>query len=271
MSYYYDEVFRDIKNMSIDYLSGNYDYCYLKAMHKKLEEKETEVLIVGCSHAMNGIIETEMDRETVNLSLSSQDIYYIYKNIEKVLMYCKPKYCFINIGYWGLYQDLSKQKNQSVLIDYIFNPIFQDSHRKEVLETETTRYRNEFFMKLSSSYDFETLKNLSHDWAINCLKEEGSYYNNIKSREKNSALYLRGYEWNKMSNEEKEKVAKDRTADHNRFVKYSKTREENEIILGNIIEMLDKEGIIPIVVIFPQTKLYTKYIDEKYKKKFWII
>lgn len=267
MSYLQEEVFKDIRNMSVAFVEKNYDYCFLTAMHQKIVEEGAEVLIVGCSHSMNGIINSEMRRKTVNLSVSSQDLYYCAKQIEKALDHCRPRYCLINLGLWGLYQNLAKQKHQGMLVDVLFNPLVHDSHGKELVEIEEWKYDNAYFHKLEKIYDKATLKKMAEDWGVRLLKEESSYYNSILTRESNSKMYKQGRIWWELSESERDEEAIERTDRHNALYKYAEARVENELVLSQLLNKLKENNVIPIVVIFPQTKEYRKHIDKRYKEE----
>lgn len=267
MGNYFDEMFVDLYRVSLNYLKENYDYCFLKAMHEKIKEGNTQVLIVGCSHAMNGVIERQMSAETVNLSISSQDLYYDALHVKKAFECGKPEYCIINIGYWGLYQNLSKQKNQGRICDVTFAPLFKDSRGREAVDLENIGFDFESFHKLEAYFSKSLLKEFAREWGLKRMKEEGSFYNSLLSREENSLLHRSGYSWQNLSSENRTEVARLRTKDHNRFLKYEETKKENEQILEEMISYICSRGAIPVVAVFPQTKAYINQINPRYKEE----
>lgn len=52
-----DNYFNKLEQIAIQYVHNNYNYCYLKAMHEKNREIGTSTIVVGSSHAMNGVVE----------------------------------------------------------------------------------------------------------------------------------------------------------------------------------------------------------------------
>ena len=122
--------------MSVDkifenFLLRNYDYLYLRAMLDKCASApEGSTLIVGSSHALNGIQESAW-HYAVNCSMDSQDIYYDYACARRaVLSAGKGRFekCFIVMGYYIAYQDLSRSTvSRETVISNIYYPIFRDA------------------------------------------------------------------------------------------------------------------------------------------------
>ncbi|WP_352398878.1 hypothetical protein [[Clostridium] aminophilum] len=84
MRYATSAYFEGLGDVVVQYTFANWDYVYLKAMHRKIAEHGVRNLFVGSSHAMNGIIESDLEGGTddnVNLSISSQDIFFDYQHI----------------------------------------------------------------------------------------------------------------------------------------------------------------------------------------------
>ena len=72
MENFIGQYFKDLQQIALHYLLSNYDYCYLDAMHEKNRTIGSKTIISGSSHAMNGIVETELPKGTINFSISSQ-------------------------------------------------------------------------------------------------------------------------------------------------------------------------------------------------------
>ena len=83
MRFNQEDYFEIIKKTCIQYLYSNYDYCYLKAMHEKNQIEGADTIIVGSSHAMNGIIESELKNGggVISFCISSQDLYYDFMHV----------------------------------------------------------------------------------------------------------------------------------------------------------------------------------------------
>ena len=96
------------------FFSRNYDYLWLKTMLDQAGKSNTQgsTLIVGSSHALNGIKEDCWSR-AFNCSMHSQDIYYDFQCARRVLDSAEKgifSRCFIVMGYYIAYQDLSLSK-----------------------------------------------------------------------------------------------------------------------------------------------------------------
>ena len=78
MNYYSSDYFNKLWNITLDYTAKNYDLSYLTAMHEKISTEGANTIIVGSSHAMNGVIESLMpggNKNNIGFSISSQDLY----------------------------------------------------------------------------------------------------------------------------------------------------------------------------------------------------
>ncbi|MBQ4346919.1 MAG: hypothetical protein IJC39_00525 [Firmicutes bacterium] len=122
----------DIITVSQQFLFRNYDYTFLKTMLEKGASMQFPgaTLITGSSHALNGIYEPAWDH-AVNCSMHSQDIYYDRLCAKKVLEGAPGKFsrCFIVMGYYIAFQDLSSSKvSREGIISNIYYPIFKDAH-----------------------------------------------------------------------------------------------------------------------------------------------
>lgn len=259
------EYFANLSQIALQYLLKNYDYCYLDAMHTKNQKIGCRTMIVGSSHAMNGIVEKEMSGEPINFSISSQDVYFDFLNVQKAVEEGKKQIenCVINIGYYMLYQDLSLSKTMGHLMTGVYGPLFGDTHNCVV---EAKKIPGRGYEKHEGLYSRELLQMLGTEFARTYFEREGSYYGTLKSREQNSLLPLKGIVWQQLAEEEKEYYAQNRTADHNRLKKHRASREENGKIVEEMTKFLYMNGIKPFFVIFPFTRFYNKYIDEDYKK-----
>ena len=265
MKYFSAEYFEKIKSIAVDYAMNNYDYCYLAAMHEKNRTVGTKTIIAGSSHAMNGIVESGIEEGVINFSISSQDIYFDFQHIKKAVEEGRQKIevCIINIGYYMMYWDLSYSKVMSYLVPTVYYPLFGTSHHYQIAE--------EFDMMKDIEFDGEMfadkwIRELADHWAKGMFMEKSTYYGEgLKTRENNNIMGLRKVIWNTLSEDEKRNVAIERTNDHNSLNTYEHTRQENTVLVREMVEYLIQHDIIPVFVIFPFTKYYNAYIDQKYK------
>ncbi len=265
MKYFSKDYFEQLKQIVLSYTVNNYDYCYLDAMHEKIKKEETSVIITGSSHAMNGVIESLMCEKTINFSISSQDLYFDWLHIQKALQEScgKIRQCIINIGYYMLYQDLSKSTTMGHLMRRVYYPLFRDIHHYDG-DCRYDMFENIEYDK--NLYGKDMLEMLCHEWARGFFLEEPSYYGSLKTRTQNNILGLQHVIWDELSMSEKKEIALKRTGDHNRLKKHSESRQENGLLVREIAEYLNTYGIKPIFVIFPYTQLYNRYIDAEYKE-----
>lgn len=266
MKYFSGEYFEELRRLALLYLTHNYDYCYLDAMHEKNRKKGADTIVAGSSHAMNGITEKYFDTEIINFSVSSQDIYYDFLNVRKACQEGRQaiKSCIINIGYYMLFQDLSLSKNSNYLVRTIYEPLFHDSHfmrsdrlyhpMQEIIETG------------KGIFSTELVEIFCREWTRNVLIEQGSYYGELISREKNNVMSLKGVVWEQLSEAEKEACAGKRAADHNRLYAHKESRAENGKLIEEMTVYLSERDIRTVFVIFPFTVWYNQYINPEYRE-----
>lgn len=254
-----------LQELALQYLWNNYDYCYLKAMHEKNRQKGASIIIAGASHAMNGVVEKEMSAETINFSISSQDLYYDFLHIKKAIKEGRQqiKYCVINIGYYMLYQDVSLSRTLDYMIPTIYSPLFGAVHH---YKGNLTYDMWADCRKSAHAYPTEQLQRFCMDFASAYFMKEGSYYGTVKTREQNSLLPINGIIWQDLQEFKKEVYAQKRAMDHNRLRKYTQSHKENAQIVEQIVRYLHGKGIMPIFTVFPFTRYYDRYIDRRYKK-----
>lgn len=261
-----DNYFNKLEQIAIQYVHNNYNYCYLKAMHEKNREIGTSTIVVGSSHAMNGVVEELFPNEDViYFSISSQDLYCDFLHIKKAIREGKKQIrrCIINMGYYMLFQDISLSRQMNYLMPTVYGPLFDDMHHY-VAESSI-----DFLEKIEyehSVYSEDLIRKICQEWSNGAFIEQGSYYGKLLTREQNNILSIHGVMWPKKDNEEKNQYALKRAADHNKLRKHELSRLENDKIVRDMVEFLEKHEIRPIFVIFPFTQWYRKYIDSFYKK-----
>ncbi|MEY8235982.1 hypothetical protein AALA36_09635 [Lachnospiraceae bacterium 66-29] len=265
MENFIGQYFKDLQQIALHYLLSNYDYCYLDAMHEKNRTIGSKTIISGSSHAMNGIVETELPKGTINFSISSQDLYFDFLNIKKAIEEGKQRIenCVINIGYYMMYQDLSLSETLGYLMYRVYGPLFGDTHN---YQGEKKIDFWSAYKKYETMYSEQLIHRVCIEFGRKFFEGEGSYYGSLKAREQNNLLSANGIVWQELGEEQKCVYAKKRAADHNRLKKHFQSRKENGRIVQEMTQYLYEKGIKPIFAIFPFTRFYNYYIDDAYKK-----
>ena len=269
MKFIQENYFETIKKTCIQYLYSNYDYCYLKAMHEKNRLEGADTIIVGSSHSMNGIVESELKNggDVISFCISSQDLYYDFMHIKTAIKDAKKpiKRCLINLGYYMLFQDLSRSENIKSIIPKTYMNLWGEKCVHNFVDAEQWDLFES--IKIDSSfYPVEAIKELCDYWACNSMKEQSSYYGELMQRENNNILGVKQVVWNELNEDQKNDYALNRTQNgHNRHIKHTITRQENGEILSDMVELLSSNSIKTYFFITPYTNNYMNYIDKSYK------
>ena len=207
----------------------------------KLQEfksrEQIEVLVTGISYANYAIYEPFMREKTFNFALPSQDIFYDYQ-IVKNLLKCPQlknylKYVVITLCYYSFENDLSKSKqNLGILHRYI--KTLKDTHN----------YNN--IKGIEILHDIYEQKYSINDYYKYIYMPD--FLRNITNSDVPNQKYL----------------AKVQSSNN-----FPETVIENEKILDEYMAMLEKNNIMPIVVICPASKIYSKYYSDYSKEKFY--
>ena len=244
-----------VSEIATGYFWRNYDYLWLKTMLEQAANTKTpgSTLITGSSHALNGIKESCWN-SAFNCSMHSQDIYYDFLCAKRVLRKA-PKgtfsRCFIVMGYYIAYQDLSRSKvSRETVISNIYYPIFQDAHNWE------SPSHRDLWDGLGDIP--EPVKALCEQAAANKLLEYGTYYSEIRPR--GTLFDLKGRAWAQVPPQERAAMGKARTADHNKIFQHKDSLEENKQILTEFVQFLYQQDVQPIVVITPFSPEYNRFV-----------
>ncbi len=121
-------------DLAREFMKQNFFYTHLKGRLEKGREAcfGNGTLVVGSSHALCGIDESVIP-ETVSCSMHSQDIFYdclcVKEVLGKLMDGCHYDNCFIVMGYYIPFQDLSLSKySRGAFISRTYYPIFHDAH-----------------------------------------------------------------------------------------------------------------------------------------------
>lgn len=244
-----------LSHLAAQFFSRNYDYLWLRAMLEQAGKTKTDgsTLITGSSHALNGIKENCWKR-AFNCSMHSQDIYYDFQCAKRALDTAeKGRFarCFIVMGYYIAYQDLSRSKvSRETMISNIYYPIFRNSHNWE------NPSHRDLWDGLGEIP--EPIQKHCEQIAIQKLLEYGSYYSEIRPR--GTLFDLKGRTWEQVSKQERMAMGQARAADHNRIFQHKESFEENKGILQEFIRYLYAREVQPIVVITPFSEEYNCFI-----------
>lgn len=244
------------------HLTQNYDYLYLKAMLEKASSITTHgaTLITGSSHALNAVYEPAW-KNAVNCSMHSQDLYYDFQCAKRVLEtpgigqhYTR---CFIVMGYYIAFQDLSRSKvSRESMISNIYYPIFGDAHNWK------NPVANDPWANLGSIP--QSIQEICENAAIQSLLSYSTYYSPVRSR--GSFFNLGGRKWAEVSDDEREAMGQYRAESHNKIFQHKDSFLENKEILKEFVDFLDLYQITPIVVITPFTRAYNRYVLPEMKE-----
>lgn len=268
---YYDKLMNHIFNISEKIYYNNYDYNYLLKSLEKSKSKDIETIVVGNSYPLTGIDIKLLNSNSVSLSLSSQDLYYSYKLAQVAISNNKNiKRCIIGAGYYLVNHDLSKSKSEySVnMVKNVYYPILKDKHNSnkvdiiEILNIE--KILNDYVIRYILNLQF-----LDYHFKDLIYRDNNGYFNENFTRESNSILG--GEKLSNISEEEKFRLGEYRANQHNKLSKYKETTDEYNYIFNEFISFLEENNIEPIIVVFPSTKYYSKFLDKNYEKEFYKI
>lgn len=240
-------------NLTYKFVKENQDYLWLKSrmLLGKNCSNDNSVLITGSSHALNGI-DVHCFHHAINCSMHTQDIYYDFLCAQEIYKDSAPKFkvCFIVLGYYIAFQDLSQElrvgRNK---IERIYYPLFQDSRNWE----NPVIY--DLWSNMPKCNESEKEEIQSH--ALDMMMQREQYYSDMRIRR---PLYKFGGAWKDLSDDEKDAFGQQRAADHNKICKHVASYEENLLVLKDYIHFLELEGVRPVFIIPPFTSVYNKYV-----------
>ena len=251
----------DFYNCTFSFLKENQDYLWLKTrvhMGKETHCKNT-TLITGSSHALNGV-DVQCFENAINCSMHTQDIYYDYvaaKTIIDAGNANKFSRCYIVLGYYIAFQDVSRSENVGhSLIRKIYLPLYKDVHNW------TGEIDYNLWESIPCVRDEEMRKKIEEE-SFGIMMRRKQYYSDLRARR--SLFDFCGKEWKNISPEAKEEYGKLRAQTHNKLKKHKESFLENQAILLEYISFLDNMGIRPIILIPPFTDSYNKYVDREMK------
>lgn len=260
----YEEILQEISLNILQEYKNNYDFYYLQHALLEAKQKSIETIITGSSYGRLGVLDQMLySQNAVNLSLSSQDLYYsirggyevynINKNIKNIVICC---------SYYYFFSDLSKSKNSNVikLISKIYMPLFQDMHNCVLMP------RKENILFESEIFD---ISNIMQCYAM--VEYQKGYFNENKTRRTSATKTWRekNKDWLDLTEQEKFEVGKERAEIHNRNIKREASFVENVRLFQQFVMFCNKKHINLTIVAVPISRYYRTYIDENLKKIFY--
>lgn len=199
-------------------------------------EENYECIITGISYSLSGININSLKYKAYTFANGSQDLYYDYKIAKYIIENTNYnlRYCIIGLSYYSFQYDLSLSNMKFRLSGYY--EFFKDCHNAVDIQIN----RSDINTRIGRLI-------------INVTEEKQLVFN--KS--------LEPFEYNNQKEELGKQIA---INDSNK--NYPKTVEENKVIFENYIELLQKNNIEPIIVVFPTTKYYSKYFDSRLEEQF---
>ncbi len=222
----------------------NYDCFHLKNNIRLCNKLKNETIIVGSSYPLFGVCEENI-KNSINLSLPSQDLYYSYKTIKSILETNNNlKRVILGMSYYSFNFDLSMSKNERIRIEKVYYNIFKDEHNYKDIDCKKCKKYKKSHIPIKSK----------------------EYFNRLITRQ-----YTSGYYKNKceLTQDEMLNDAKVRALAHNKLIKFSDTINENKRIMESIINILNTNSIELFIVIFPVTSKYRRYFNYLYKDIFY--
>lgn len=267
----YDYIMNEMFSISEKIYYSNYDYNYLIKSLERCKFEDVETIVVGNSYPLTGIKLDLLNTKSVSLALSSQDLYYSYK-LAKVAIENnrKIKRCIIGAGYYLVNHDLSKSRSDDAIsrVKHVYYPILNDKHNSEEVDKVKVLNLKNTINNETVEYIFD-LEFLDKHFKDLIYRNNNGYFNSTFTRESNSML--QGRKLSSISDEDKIKLGKLRANQHNKLSKYVDTTNEYNNIFNEFIDMLLQSNVEPVIVVFPNTTYYSRFLDENYEIEFYKI
>ncbi|CAI1071399.1 hypothetical protein [Serratia marcescens] len=271
----YEDCLQEI-NEQIDFICHSklayYDYHYLfnAISHAK---RNAVNLIIGNSYSRNGIPSGCFAQCTVNLSVSSQDFYYSFKIARQILdVNTKIQRCYIGVGYFSLWHDLSKSENEyeQERIESIYVPLLDDAHNGTITDqSDEPPVISKLNKMLNTKRQLFNTSKLFHMHSKQIYLSNGKrYFNSNITRESFSFTgpYIK---LETLSEHEKQRLGHERANKHAKMIRYNDTYNENIELLRAFIHNLNGKGIIAYIINFPTSSYYNKHTNSNYKDVFY--
>lgn len=268
---YYDTVMNYMFNISEKIYYSNYDYNYLLKSLEKAMYKDIDTIIVGNSYPLTGIDVNLLDSKCVSLALSSQDLYYSYKLAQLAINNNENiKRCIIGAGYYLVNHDLSRSKSEDARnrVKNVYYPILMDKHNSEQVDNIEILNLRRLLNDYTVDYIFD-LTFLDAYFKDLIFRDNNGYFNLNFDRKINNMLGK--VKLSDLKEDEKYQLGRCRADQHNKLSKYTNTTDEYNHVFNEFMKFLNNKNIEPILVVFPSTKYYNKFLNKNYEESFYTI
>lgn len=161
-------------------LPVGYSYYYLK----NRINRDSNVWLLGSSYAVQGIVDSRIDWLN-NIAAPSQDLF-----CDRGLVDCmiksgkKAKICIIMLGYYALYDDLSRAGELADIMRITYEPLIGTMNHYEGEQFDIP----EEIQKYAPYMNYERMKECEK-W-IDAFFDTNDYFNSLYSRENNDPDYV---------------------------------------------------------------------------------
>ncbi|PDY17992.1 hypothetical protein CN520_06555 [Bacillus cereus] len=224
------------------------------SMKKAKSDPTYELFATGLSYPHCGISTELLSKKSIKLTLPSQDLYYDYLIASQLLSNNHSfQYCLIGIAYFSFYFDMSLS-SESYRIHKVYYPLFQDGHHTVVHSPLPT----DGFSHLNTPKPLLSIFNLHFEYILlDELKDESLILPWINAEWNTTPLHIPFEEHGKI-----------RAASHAKL-SYPHTLVENKMIFKKYLDLLLKNDIEPLIVVFPVTSHYFNCSSKKLKEDFY--
>lgn len=241
----------------------NYQLYFLYNSIKRAKKCDVKSIATGLSYGMFGINEFQLEDKCKNLCLSSQDLFYAYTISQEVIKNNSSiQDCYICLGYYSLYFDLSSSINEREKIQNIYYPILEEKHHyvecKDLNIFDLDFIEDNILKCISKSID---LDKSFYKLIYECGNE--LYFNDFNKRKSN--ILSSEVEFKDIDCDTNIKYGSIRAEQHNKLIHYYKTREENIKILEKFIRYLNDKNVSANIVLFPFSSYYMSNINKNFK------
>lgn len=259
----YNKLIEKVFQVSYTLYKCDYDFNYLKNRLEDVKHEDVRTIIVGNGYARAGIDERALCTRAVNLSLSSQDLYYSFELAKKSIEQ-NPNInkCIIGIGYYSLYYNL-KNLQKKGLDNNVINELYEPILNPEMYECQNSMSLEDYITNPITLELFNMDELTSYTNSIN-QKLNPNYFNKDWTRENNSVLKEQNFDL--LHSDDKSSLGIWRASQHNKFMNGFNKNQRALII--NFLDYLESKGVAPVLVVLPTTSYYNRFLDERYKQIF---
>lgn len=246
---------------------------HLKANIDKIRNSEYKIknLITGSSYSLYGIDNKLLEKDTLNVSMLAQDIYYNFQIVKEAVKNNKEmENCIVTIAHYNFHYDMSLVNTPFYreLLSRVYYANLYDKHNciedlskfkfKGNIHAIPLEIRDIFKsdfadLILNKAFDLKSVYDEYFDEDYTRAKRVIDVMNNVKKE---------------LSEDEVETEGNRVVSRHNNLLKYKKTEVENKSILKELLLFLNKHNVKATLVVFPMSVKYRELINPEYKNIF---